>query len=186
MKFQGSAILPAIRTMKHYERLLASSYEHAVLLDAHVAQLKPLFAMAGQRGKKLFLHADLIHGLKNDDYAVEYVCQEFRPFGLISTKASVIVKAKQKGVLAIQRMFLLDSGALRKSYALVQKTEPDYIEVLPGILPEMIAEVRLETGIPIFAGGLIRSQDEVERALAAGATAVTTSDMALWTRYENK
>jgi len=80
----------------------------------------------------MIFHVDLIHGLKNDDYGTEYICQEFSPFGLISTKANVILKAKQRGVLSIQRMFLIDSHALGQSYRLIEKTQPDYIEVLPG------------------------------------------------------
>jgi glycerol uptake operon antiterminator len=46
----------------------------------------------------------------------------------------VILKAKQKGVIAIHRMFLIDSHALERSYRLVEKTKPDYIEVLPGTM----------------------------------------------------
>ncbi len=41
------------------------------------------------------------------------------------------------------------------------------------------------TGIPIFAGGFIRTVQDVENALQAGATAVTTSDTELWAKYEH-
>lgn len=91
-------------------------------------------------------------GFKNDEYAAEYLCQHIRPAGLISTRASVIQKAKQKGITAIQRIFLLDTHALEKSYLLLAKTQPDYIEVLPGVIPHIIAEVSVRTGIPIIAG----------------------------------
>lgn len=132
----------------------------------------------------MLLHADLIQGLKNDEYAAQYLCQEIRPFGLISTRSSVIMTAKKRGILAIQRVFMLDTMALEKSYTLLKKTQPDYIEVLPGIMPHMIAEVRERTGIPILAGGLIRSTEDVERALEAGADAVTTSNKELIQHYE--
>ncbi|MNT37663.1 Glycerol-3-phosphate responsive antiterminator [compost metagenome] len=183
MAFHGQKILPAARHMKHFEKILKSSYEYAVFLDTHVAQLRNIYSMARDHGKKMLLHADLIQGLKTDDYAVEYLCQDIKPFGLISTRAGVIQKAKQKGVIAIQRLFLLDTLALEKSYALLEKTQPDYIEVLPGIMPEIITEVFERTKIPILAGGLIRSADDVERALAAGASAVTTSNEALIKQY---
>lgn len=58
--------------------------------------------------------------------------------------------------------------------------EPDYIEMLPGVIPELISEVRERTGIPIINGGLIRTKKHIENALAAGAIAVTTSDKTLW------
>ena len=50
-------------------------------------------------------------------------------------------------------------------------------------MPDLITEVRERAGIPIFAGGFIRTKD-VERALEAGATAVTTSNTALWKAFQ--
>lgn len=173
-------ILPAAATMKEFERFLASPYEIGVFLDMHIAQLKNIHKMANNHGKKMIYHVDLIHGIKNDEYATEYICQEFKPFGLISTKSGVIQKAKQKGVIAVQRIFLIDTHALEKSYKLIEKTQPDYIEVLPGSMPWMITEVKERVNTPIFAGGLIRTKAEVEAALQAGALAITTSKMELW------
>ncbi|MGX6445909.1 glycerol-3-phosphate responsive antiterminator [Neobacillus sp. K501] len=177
-------ILPASANMKEFERFLKSSYETGVFLDMHIAQLKHINEMAKQHGKKMIYHVDLIHGIKNDEFATEYICQEFKPFGLISTKSSVIQKAKQKGVIAVQRMFLIDSHAIEKSFKLIQKTQPDYLEVLPGAMPKMIAEIKERVHIPIFAGGLIRTEEDVHAALEAGATAITTSKRELWNRFE--
>ncbi|WP_145044633.1 MULTISPECIES: glycerol-3-phosphate responsive antiterminator [Paenibacillus] len=176
MPFQGQRILPAAKSMKQFEAMIEGPYRYGVMLDTHIAQLQSLLDEARRRDKQILLHADLIQGLKNDEYAAEYLCQHIRPAGLISTRASVIQKAKQKGITAIQRIFLLDTNALQKSYHLLTKTQPDFIEVLPGIIPHIITEVSERTGIPIIAGGLIRSANEVELALQAGATAVTTSN----------
>lgn len=169
--------------MKDFETFLQSPYGYAVLLELHLSQLKSVFQYARQCGKSLFVHADLIQGLSHDEYAAEYLCQELKPCGLISTRGSVIMKAKQKKVLAIQRIFLLDSHALEKSYQLIEKTKPDFIEVMPGAMPHVIQEVKERTGLPILAGGLVRTVDDVERALSAGATAITTSNKALWEHY---
>ncbi|WP_257348519.1 glycerol-3-phosphate responsive antiterminator [Pseudalkalibacillus decolorationis] len=176
-------ILPAVRNMKDFEKLLESPYEYLVLLDSHISQLKSIVQLANRHNKKMLVHADLIHGLKNDEYAAEFLCQEIKVAGLISTRANVILTAKKKGILAIQRLFLLDSSALNKSYVLLERTKPDYIEVLPGVMPNIISEVHNHTGIPIFAGGLIRTIEDVENALTAGATAVTTSRTELWDYY---
>lgn len=173
-------ILPAISSLKQFEVFLQSKYEIGVYLEIHISQLANIHKLASKHKKKMIYHVDLIHGLKNDDYATEYICQQFEPYGLISTKSSVILKAKQKGVIAIQRMFLIDSHALDRSYRLIEKTKPDYIEVLPGAMPWMIKEVKEKTNIKIFAGGLIRSKNEVEEALHAGADAITTSKQELW------
>lgn len=186
MTFHNQSILPAVRKMKDLEKLLQSPYTYIVLLDSHIGQLQSIVDLAKANGKKILLHVDLVEGLKNDEYAAEYLCQHIRPAGLISTRAGVITKAKQNGLLAIQRLFLLDSSALEKSYTLLERTRPNYIEVLPGIMPHIIKEVTERTGIPIFAGGLIRSVRDVELALEAGATAVTTSDKELWKHFAAK
>jgi len=107
-----------------------------------------------------------------------------KPTGLISTKASVIIKAKQRGLVTVQRIFLLDSQALEKNLSIIERTKPDYIEVLPGAMPWIIKEIKDQINIPIFAGGFIRTVAEVEQALEAGATAITTTNVQLWKHYE--
>ncbi|PGV45986.1 glycerol-3-phosphate responsive antiterminator [Bacillus sp. AFS037270] len=176
-------ILPASGNMKEFENFLKSPYKIGVYLDMHIAQLKNISLMANQHNKKMIYHVDLIHGIKNDEYATEYICQEFKPYGIISTKSSVIQKAKQKGVVAVQRIFLIDSHALEKSYKLIEKTRPDYIEVLPGAMPKMITEVKERVKIPILAGGLIRTSEDVYAALEAGAAGITTSKKELWNLF---
>lgn len=183
MTLDNQIILPALRNMKDFEKLLDSPYEYIVLLDLHIGNLKNITTKAKQHKKKVLLHADLIHGLKADDYGIDYLCHQIQPEGIISTRANVISKAKEKGLLAIQRLFLLDSSALNKGCALIEKTKPDYIELLPGIIPEIIQEVHLKVKIPIFAGGFIRTTQDVESAISAGVKAVTTSNKELWKHY---
>lgn len=177
-------VLPVSSNMKEFEHFLRSTFEIGVYVDMHIGQLKNICQLAKQHKKKMIYHVDMIHGIKNDEYATEYICQEFKPYGLISTKSSVIMKAKQKGIIAVQRIFLIDSHALEKSYKLIEKTKPDYIEVLPGAMPEMIKEVKERLDTPILAGGFIRSVDDVQKALNAGATSITTSKVNLWKIFE--
>lgn len=174
------SVLPAVSKIKDVEAVIASPHQHMVLLGGHIGQLKSIVDLAKAGGKQIFLHADLIDGLKNDEHAADFLCQSIRPAGIISTRASVVLRTKQRGLVAIQRMFLIDSDAMERSYRMIEKSSPDYIEVLPGIIPEVIQEVKQQTGIPVIAGGLIKSRQHVEAALQAGATAITTSRKELW------
>lgn len=183
MSFEGQKILPAIRSMKDFDKMLETSFQYGVFLDIHVGMLKSVFEYARNHNRKMFLHIDLIHGLSSDEYAAEYICQEIKPYGIISTKGSVIKKARQKGIYATQRMFVIDSSAMNRSIELIHKTDPDFIEVLPGVIPKIIKEIKEKTGKPIFAGGLIETIEEVEEAIEAGATAITTSDRSLWKHF---
>lgn len=178
--FDNQTILPALRDMRDVEIFLKSEFVIGVLLEVHVARLDAIFKLLQAHDKHVFVHLDLIQGLKADEYATEYICQSYKPYGIISTKGNVIMKAKQKQVKTVQRLFLIDSSSLEKSYRLIKRTQPDYIEVLPGLVPKYIRLVKEQTGIPVFAGGLISTLEEVDQALAAGATVVTTSDQTLW------
>lgn len=183
MTFHGQHILPAVRGMKDFEKLMGSAYAYVVLLDTHIGQLRGIMKYARQCDKKILLHADLVQGLKTDEHAAEFLCQEIRPDGLISTHTNVVQAAKKKGLVAIQRLFLLDTIALDSSYKTLEKSQPDYVEVLPGVAPHIIHEVKETSGIPVLAGGLIRSAEDVTSALDAGAVAVTTSRETLWKHY---
>ncbi|TCP26604.1 glycerol uptake operon antiterminator [Scopulibacillus darangshiensis] len=180
MVFKSQSVLPAVRKMKDFEKLMGTSVEFIVILDSHIAQLKPLVKLARASKKSVLLHADLIHGLKNDEYAAEFLCQDIHPAGIISTRANVLSVAKKKGLITVQRLFLLDSMALETSYRSLERVRPDVIEVLPGLVPNMISEIKDRTGIPVIAGGLIRSKEDVDHAFKAGASAVTTSLKSLW------
>lgn len=185
MSFHNQPILPAIRNMKQFDEFLNSSFSYGVILDIHLGQLKGVIKEAQKHGKNMMVHVDLIQGIKHDEYGAEFICQDIKPAGIISTRSNVIAKAKQKKIYAIQRLFLLDTSAMEKSMEFIGKHKPDFIEVLPGIVPTLIQEIKEKTGIPIFAGGFIRTEEEVEQALKAGAVAVTTSNTKLWKKYEN-
>ncbi|RSK26071.1 glycerol-3-phosphate responsive antiterminator [Bacillus sp. HMF5848] len=184
MNLKHQKLIPAIRNMKDLEVMIKSSFTYGVFLDLHVAQVKNVVSLAKSHGKEMFLHVDMIHGLKSDEYATEFIIQEIKPAGIISTRGNVIMKAKQKGIISIQRLFLIDQTALEKSYQVIEKTQPDYIELLPGVLPNFIQEVREKTGRNILAGGLIRTVEDIETAIEAGAEAVTTSNKDLWKYFK--
>jgi glycerol uptake operon antiterminator len=174
-------IIPAARTIKDFEVLLKKEeFTSIILLESHVGQLQTLINLAKKQGKKVILHSDMVQGLKNDEAGAQFLCQVVKPDGLISTHSNVITTAKKNGLLAIQRVFLLDSHSLERSYRVLETSKPDYLEVLPGVMPEIIKEVKEHTKLPIIAGGFIRTQEDIDIILASGATAVTTSHRELW------
>ena len=110
----NQSILPAVHKLKDVEAVIASPVSYMVLLGGHIAQLQSVVHLIKQSGKKVLLHADLIDGLKNDEHATDFLCQHIAPAGIISTRSSVVIRAKQKGIIAVQRVFLLDSDALER------------------------------------------------------------------------
>lgn len=175
-----SGVVPAVRNLKDFEKALQTKSEWIVLLEIRLGQLKSVVEHAKRANKKVLLHIDLVHGLKADEYGVEFLVNEVKVDGIVSTRGSVMELAKKRRVLAIQRMFLLDSLSLKTEVRLGQRYLPNYIEVLPGKLPDEIKEISEQTKVPIIAGGLINNQEDVDNALKAGAVAVSTSEKDLW------
>ncbi|WP_208586700.1 glycerol-3-phosphate responsive antiterminator [Gracilibacillus suaedae] len=178
MKLEG--VLPAIRKMKDFDYILNSDHELFIILETRIAQLPQIVQYAKKFNKKVFVHADLINGLKVDQYGMEFLIRQVKVDGIISTRANVISMAKKSDIVAIQRLFAIDSSAIEKNIELIEKTKPDYIEVLPGIIPSVISDIIEQTGIPVIAGGLIRKEEDIRNALKCGAVAITTSNKDLF------
>lgn len=175
-----SGVLPAVRVMKNFEKALETDHGIIVLLETRLSQLKNLVNYIHRADKQVIIHFDLIQGLKTDEYGMEYILREIKPDGIISTRGNVIGLAKKQGILAIQRVFLLDSLALEHNHTLIERVKPDCIEVLPGVLPSYTKRLSKMTDVPVIAGGLITDQTDVDAAMQAGAIAVSTSKTELW------
>lgn len=175
-----SMVIPAIRKVKDFEKVLQSDHKTIVLLETRISQLEDLVKYAHRHEKKVLVHTDLIYGLKADKYGIEFLINNVKVDGIISTRGEVISQVKRQRIVAIQRLFALDSHALDHNLEICKRVQPDYIEILPAILPGIIKEVHEETGIPIIAGGLIRTEEDVQEALDNGVVAVTTSAKRLW------
>lgn len=175
-------IIPAIRKMKDFEKGLESDSEWIIILESRLAQLTHLVTYCKRANKKALIHFDLIKGLKSDEFGLEYIVQHVKPHGILSTRGNIIELAKRQKMLAIQRVFLLDSLALEQNIKQIERSKPDLIEVLPGLIPGVIQDIQSITDIPVIAGGLVKSKDEINHALEAGAIGVSTSDVELWFR----
>ena len=62
-----------------------------------------------QAGKIAMAHIDLITGLSSKEVSVDYICKNIHADGIISTKASMINRAKKLGMYTVLRFFLIDS-----------------------------------------------------------------------------
>ena len=78
------------------------------------------------------------------------------------------------------RFFVIDSHSIGTAIENIKSSAPDMVEMMPGILPEIIKEFNRNIGIPIIAGGLIKTKNEIYQALGAGAKAISTGKQELW------
>lgn len=168
-------ILPALSTMKEFEKFMKSDDTYGIIMNLHVGLLQGIVREAHANEKKILLHLDLTKGLSADVYGCEYACQVLKVDGIISTKNKVIESAKKCGKIAILRLFLIDSKSLEKGISICNSIEPHYVEVLPGIAYDIIPMIKEQVSCEIMCGGLIKTEEQIEKCMQAGAHAVTIS-----------
>ena len=176
----NSPVIAAAKDLRSLRAALESDCQVVFLLFGTVLNIDELVQEVQDREKACFVHLDLVEGLSSREIAVDALIKFCHPDGIISTRPGHIRRAQQLGLLAIQRAFLLDSMSMESLYSQVQLCRPDYIEILPGIIPSVLKEIAQETKIPLIAGGLIRSKQDVISAIRAGAVAVSTTCQDVW------
>ncbi|MEC0172495.1 glycerol-3-phosphate responsive antiterminator [Paenibacillus graminis] len=181
--FAGSGnhrIIPAVRKAEDLQKACDSEWPMIFLLIGDLFTVKQYVRQGLEAGKKVFLHVDFIGGLGSDPLVVKYIAEKIGPTGIISTKNHMVKQAKKSGLLAIQRLFLIDTSALEHGINNVRQNESDALEVMPGLIPRVITELSSSTSRPIIAGGLIKDHQEIQTALQAGASAVSMGSPELW------
>ncbi|MBR0457693.1 MAG: glycerol-3-phosphate responsive antiterminator [Victivallales bacterium] len=181
-KESNQRVIAAVRSEEDFEAVAKSPARMVFLLQGNICKLSEQCRMLREAGKQVFLHMDLVDGLKGDDSGMKFASREFHLTGIISTKATCLKLAKEVGLLAIQRVFMLDTSALKTGVLHAKNCKPDFVEVLPGISPQIIRLAVKEFQVPIIAGGLISNWEDVEGAISAGAAAVSSSHRELWTQ----
>lgn len=177
------SICPIIASAKD-ERSLSESLHSpcriVFVLYGSIMDISDIVSRIHAAGKTAVVHLDLVEGLASRETAVDFIRWRTLAAGIISTKGVLIRRAKELGLIAIQRFFLLDSLAMTNIGKQVKSSVPDVIEIIPGAMPKIIRLVSEHSDIPIITGGLILDKSDVLSALNAGASAISATNSALW------
>jgi len=175
-----SQVIASIKNEEDIEKAIASNSNIVFLLTGNLLNMTDHLTRLKEAKKQIFIHIDFIEGLSNTKSAIKYIAQCWKPTGIITTKNSLIKYAKDEKLMTIQRIFLIDKTAIKKGIDMCQTCNPDAIEVLPGLMPSIIDQLTTKINLPIIAGGLISSKEEILQGLEAGALAISSGDPALW------
>ena len=161
-----------------WQMAVSSDAEVLFHLGADIISVGEDIAAAKQNGKFVFIHIDLADGIGKDKAGIEWL-KVLGADGIISTRTQLIRAAHDSGLLAVQRFFMLDSKGMHSVAETIENTRPDLIEIMPGVIPKALRLFSRQE-IPVIAGGLIETKQEVTAALFAGAIAVSTGKKELW------
>ena len=178
--FEDYPIIAAIRDEEGLTKCLDTECQIIFILYGSIMNICEITDKIKESGKYAFVHMDMIDGLSSKEVAVDYIKNNTKADGIISTKSSLIKRAKELGLFTVQRFFLLDSLAIKNVKKQIEQSHPDFIEILPGLMPRVISNVCAEIDRQVIAGGLISYKEDILSALDAGATAISTTNEALW------
>lgn len=175
-----SPIIIAVRDHRDIAEALAQPHQTLFLLSTSLNTVAGVVDRVRRAGKDAFVHFDLVEGLAKDTHALRWLAETARPTGIMTTRAPIVGQAKSLGLVAIQRIFLLDSQSVQTGLALCKDVKPDFLEVMPGVVPDTIRHLAALVPCPIIAGGLCTTVSHFTAAREAGAVAVSTSERSLW------
>ncbi len=173
-------IIPAVKDEESLEVCLKSDSSVIFILFGDICSIADIVERIKEKGKLAMVHMDLIAGLGSKEVSVDYIKKRTRADGIITTKPILVKRAKELGLAAVLRFFIIDSMALANLSRQTREARPDCIEVLPGVMPKVIRKITKENKIPLIAGGLISDKEDVCNALDAGAVAVSSTNTKIW------
>ena len=129
--------------------------------------------------KLVAVHVDLVGGLHADRASVDWLARAGVD-AVISSHGQLMAAIRHGGMTAIHRLLLARRSHLDTAVAAIGRSAPNIIEILPGVILPSVAAMMPRFDVPVLAGGFVRTPDDVQAILAAGALGVTTSTRALW------
>ena len=174
-----NSVVPAVRGPdRDLDAALAGEHPAIFVLGGDVFKV---LGRIGSRGRRpqIYVNVDLVGGIAADASGLRFLAG--RVDGIISTHRHVIELAKTSGLITIQRLFAIDSGAVERGLKLIRRAQPHFVEILPALAYREIAAQYSEVlDLPVLAGGLLTSREDIATILEAGAVGVSASDQGLW------
>lgn len=173
-------VIPAVRSLEDVEEARRRGAAAIFFFKGDVFGLREALPRCAQSGIPVYVHLDLVEGVGKDGVGIRLL-KELGAAGVVSTRGPLLREARAAGLLAIHRVFMVDSEALRTGLAAVRAAEPDLVEVLPGVVvPYVIRELRAALPQPVIGAGLVTQVEQVLAILRAGAVGVSASAKRLW------
>lgn len=108
---QSNPIIAAVRDDEGLEACLQADVQTVFVLYGDICGIAGIVRRIKDAGKIAIVHADLITGLAAKEISVDFLHSTTLADGIISTRTNMIQRAKELQMIAILRVFLIDSMA---------------------------------------------------------------------------
>lgn len=177
---EDSPIIAAIKDDEGLQKCQKCESRVIFILYGDICSIPDIVATVKNSGKIAMVHIDLITGLSSKEIAVDFIQKYTGADGIITTKPALIKHARELGLYTILRLFVLDSMAYENIDRQVKTARPDVIEVLPALMPKIVAKICKISPIPVIAGGLVSEKEDVMSLLQSGVISISSTNQKIW------
>ena len=177
---EDSPIIAAVKDDCGLKKCIASDSRVIFILYGDILTIADIVKTAKDSGKLVMVHLDLINGLSSKEIAVDFLKKYTAADGIITTKPNLIKRAKELGLFAILRLFIIDSMAYENIERQVKHAKPDLIEILPALMPKIVSRICALSSIPVIAGGLVSDKEDIMALLQAGVISISSTNENIW------
>ncbi len=173
-------VIASVKSEEDSAAVLDSDCTIVFVLFGSILNIESIVNNLVEGGKIVFVNVDLLDGFSARDVVIEYLKNRTKVTGILSNKAAIVKAARRQGLIAVHRLFLVDSMSFDSVPKQIQASGADCVEILPGCIPTVIGWLVEEISVPIIAGGLVCEKADVVASIGAGASAVASSNREVW------
>lgn len=177
---ETSPVIAAIKDENGLKHCLKSECQIVFIMYGNLCTIGQIVHEIKRHGKVAIVHADLALGISPKEIVIDFIKNNTEADGIISTKPQLVRRASELDLFGILRAFIIDSMTITTIKKQIDSFHPSMVEIMPGVIPKVMREIREYTRIPLIAGGLIRDKQDIMDAFSAGADAISTTKEELW------
>ena len=177
---ENSPIIAAIKDEEGLKKCKTSESKVIFILYGDICSIGDIVSEVKASGKIAMVHIDLVAGLSAKEIAVDFIKKYTQADGIITTKPALIKRARELSLSTILRLFVIDSMAYSNIEHQLRTAKPDLIEVLPALMPKVLAKVCKLSTVPVIAGGLVSDKEDVMALLQAGVVSISSTNEKIW------
>lgn len=177
---ENSPIIAAIKDDEGLEKCKTGDSQVVFILYGDLCSIADIVNEVKAAGKLAMVHLDLIAGLSPKEIAVDFIKKYTKADGIITTRPALIRRARELSLCTILRLFVIDSMAYANIEPQIRAARPDLIEVLPALMPKVVAKICRMTSTPVIAGGLVSDKEDILELLQAGVLCVSSTNPDIW------
>ncbi len=176
---EKSPIILGITDINEFLKVENNSAKVVFTLFGEISNIIQIIKQLKEINKIVFVNIDMVSGFSSKNSVIDFLIDNTKVDGIISTKPQILRYAKQKGLFTIHRFFILDSSSWRNIESQIKISNADIINITPGwtkVIQWTVNKYRQ----PIIASGLVCDKPTVIESLKAGAIAICSTNHDVW------